>query len=163
MVQSLSSRCRGNRAARPPGFCPTSSTTLAWLSSPTGCNRGPMDMGSGQRHSHKARTCACAHHIGVRGVRQPKRSPVVLPIQRRLFRVQLVQPAADLSTPQQSLAVLRKLHQEEQSLNMTPPPTTPPDALITGVNLRRQVPSSRCWSVRGDSGSARFFHQQKPK
>lgn len=108
------------------------------------------------------RARVCAHHIGVRGVRQPKRSPVVLPIQRRLFRVQLVQPAADLSTPQQSLAVLRKLQQEEQSLNMTPPPT-PPDALITGVNLRRQVPSSRCWSVRGDSGSARFFHQQKPK
>lgn len=102
----------------------------------------------------------CSHDIRVRGVGQPQRPSVVLPIQRRLFRVQLVQSAPDVSTLQQSLAVLRKLHEEEHSLiNMMPPP---PDALITDENLRWSVTSSHCWSVRKDSGQPGSVTSNKP-
>lgn len=67
----------------------------------------------------RVRVHVCSHDIGVRGVWQPQRPSVVLPIQLRLSRVQLVQAATDRPAFLQGLPVLRKLR-EKPDMTHTP-------------------------------------------
>lgn len=114
-----------------PGFCPTSSTTLAWLSSPTGWQRveratwGSLNNTKFKKDAfHRKAPPRCSvqsvrmypHHIWVWSVGQSEHSSIVFLLQLSLFGEQLNESIADLSTPLQSLGVLRKLRNKQQEL-----------------------------------------------
>lgn len=114
-----------------PGFCPTSSTTLAWLSSPTGWQRIQRATWGSLHYAYFKKDAfhrkapprwsvqsvrMHPHHIWVWSVGQSERSSIVFLLQLSLFEEQLNESIADLSTPLQSLGVLWKLRNKQQGL-----------------------------------------------